>query len=358
MSYSFRDRTEELRNSFEGLERSDDFGPARIPAGYRRTPSPVVTRFDRANSPPPPTPRHHGNTTTTTTHVETYEMQTRPMADTRTMDGFLQEIEHIKTNITIANDNIDAIERLHNSALVSYSDNQWNQLSNELEQLQTKVRAQNNDIKTRITALERNAVATNASEANIRKTQSEAVRKRFLETIRRYQDIENGYRQKFRQRVERQIRIVKPEATEEEIDHIMESDQNTQLFTQSILKAGRQAQSRAVLSEVQSRHDDIKRIEKTLLELHDLFQDMQMLVTQQGEVIVQIEQNAEATAQDLKHGNRNLSRAIDIARSTRAKKWCCFVICIILAVVIAILVWWFAFDHPGVGGNNNNNNNN
>lgn len=43
-----------------------------------------------------------------------------------------------------------------------------------------------------------------------------------------------------------------------------------------------------------------------------------MLVTQQGEVIVQIEQNAEATAQDLKHGNRNLSRAIDIARSTRA----------------------------------------
>lgn len=81
------------------------------------------------------------------------------------------------------------------------------------------------------------------------------MRKRFLETIRRYQDIENGYRQKFRQRVERQIRIgkapergkkcskshktdflllVKPEATEEEIDHIMESDQNTQLFTQSV----------------------------------------------------------------------------------------------------------------------------
>lgn len=73
------------------LINSDDFGPARIPAGYRRTPSPVVTRFDRANSPPPPTPRHIGNSTTTT-HVETYEMQTRPMADTRTMDGFLQEV--------------------------------------------------------------------------------------------------------------------------------------------------------------------------------------------------------------------------------------------------------------------------
>lgn len=49
-----------------------------------------------------------------------------------------------------------------------------------------------------------------------------------------------------------------------------------------------------------------------------MFQDMQMLVSQQGEVIVQIEQNAEATAQDLKQGNRNLTRAIDLARSTRA----------------------------------------
>ena len=133
----------------------------------------------------------------------------------------------MKTDINVVNENIDVIEHLHNSALVSYSDNQWNQLSNELEQLQTKVRAQNNGLKIRITALGRSGAA-NASEANIRKTQvkknsqkiqvtcifiqcyqSEAVRKRFLETIRRYQDIENGYRQKFRQRVERQIRIGK-----------------------------------------------------------------------------------------------------------------------------------------------------
>ena len=70
---------------------SDDFGPARIPAGYRRTPSPVVTRFDRANSPPPPTPHHHGNNT----HADTYEMQIRPAPDTRTMDGFLQEVKRI-----------------------------------------------------------------------------------------------------------------------------------------------------------------------------------------------------------------------------------------------------------------------
>ena len=34
-----------------------------------------------------------------------------------------------------------------------------------------------------------------------------ALRKRFLETIQRYQDVERLYDQKYRQRVERQIRI-------------------------------------------------------------------------------------------------------------------------------------------------------
>jgi hypothetical protein len=36
---------------------------------------------------------------------------------------------------------------------------------------------------------------------------SAAIKKRFLDTIQRYQDIERSYQQKYRQRVERQIRI-------------------------------------------------------------------------------------------------------------------------------------------------------
>ena len=102
----------------------------------------------------------------------------------------------------------------------------------------------------------------NSGESKIRQTQSENVRKRFLDTIRRYQEIESDYRQKYRHRVERQIRIgwchynnatimlrffyvsnisitkknaiVKPEATEEEVEQMMDSDQGTQVFTQSV----------------------------------------------------------------------------------------------------------------------------
>lgn len=84
------------------------------------------------------------------------------------------------------------------------------------------------------------------------------------------------------------------------------------------MSAGRQNQSKAVLSEVQTRHMDIKQIEKTIVELHQLFMDMQMMIEQQGEVLNTTEQHADTTAVQLKEGNDYLTRAIATAKSTRA----------------------------------------
>ncbi|KAI7885926.1 t-SNARE [Mucor mucedo] len=167
-----------------------------------------------------------------------------------------------------------------------------------------------------------------------------------------YKDVEAAFNQKYRQRVARQIKIVKQDVTEEELDAIMDSDQQNQIFAQSLMQNSRSGQAKAVLSEVQTRHDDIKRIQKTILELAQLFEDMQMMVEEQGETITQIESHAQNAETDVEQGVKHIDRAIIIAKSTRAKKWCCFFITIILAVVIAILVWWFAFGHPGVGGGN------
>jgi uncharacterized coiled-coil DUF342 family protein len=84
------------------------------------------------------------------------------------------------------------------------------------------------------------------------------------------------------------------------------------------MQTNRSGQARTVLNEVQSRHDDIKKIERTILELHQLFMDMQMMIEQQGEVLTQIEVHAETAAQDLEQGNKDVSRAIVSAKATRA----------------------------------------
>lgn len=158
----------------------------------------------------------------------------------------------------------------------------------------------------------------NSGDLPMRKTQHAALKKKFIETIQRYQDIERTYQQKYRQRVERQIKIVQPNATQDEIERVLDSDEPPQIFAQSLMQSNRSGQAKAVLSEVQSRHDDIKKIEKTILELHQLFVDMQMMVEQQAETLNQIETHAETTVVDLEQGNQDIGKAIVSARSTRA----------------------------------------
>lgn len=86
------------------------------------------------------------------------------------------------------------------------------------------------------------------------------------------------------------------------------------------MQSNRSGQARQVLSEVQSRHDDIKKIEKTILELHQLFVDMQMMIEHQAETITQIETHAESAKVDLEHGVKDVERAIVSAKATRTVK--------------------------------------
>jgi syntaxin 1B/2/3 len=79
----------------------------------------------------------------------------------------------------------------------------------------------------------------------------------------------------------------------------------------------RSGQARAVLSEVQNRHVDIKKIEKTILELHELFIQMNMLVENQGEVLKEIDMHAQDTVIHLEEGNKHVDKAISSARATR-----------------------------------------
>ncbi|OBZ87821.1 Syntaxin-like protein psy1 [Choanephora cucurbitarum] len=331
-----RDRLADLRGS---LDSSDAFG------GPTRTTG-ISSRYQ------------------TETANESYELQSRqyepigPTAQTdiNTMEGFLAEIDAISNSIKQVQNNVDLISNLHDASLVSINEQQWKQNSSQLAQLVNDTSVTNKHLRDRIKALEAsNARHPKNSDLNIRKAQVSRVKKEFMNSLTRYKDVEANYNQKYRQRVERQIRIVKQDVTEEELDAIIDSDQQNQIFAQSLLRNNRSGQAKSVLSEVQTRHEDIKRIQATIIELAQLFEDMQMMIEEQGQVLDQVDNHAQETTQDLEHGNKQISRAIVLARSTRAKKWCCFFITIIICVVIAILVWWFAFDHPGVGHNNNNN---
>jgi Syntaxin len=64
--------------------------------------------------------------------------------------------------------------------------------------------------------------------------QTGLVKSKFVEAIQNYQEVERQYRAKYKQRMERQFRIVKPDATPEEVKAVVEDDQGGQIFSQAV----------------------------------------------------------------------------------------------------------------------------
>ncbi|KAG5653974.1 hypothetical protein H0H81_008842 [Sphagnurus paluster] len=138
-----------------------------------------------------------------------------------------------------------------------------------LDQLVDDTRTLSNQLKDRIKALER---ITTGPDVQMRKNRASFVRAKFLEAIQNYQRVEQDYRAKSRQRIERQLKVVKPDATPEEIEVATEGG-GQQIFAEALSSSSRYGESRSVLRDVQDRQQELRKMEETLAELAQLFID-------------------------------------------------------------------------------------
>lgn len=155
------------------------------------------------------------------------------------------------------------------------------------------------------------------------KLQVDALDRRIRKAIQSYQSQEAAFRKDVQEQQRRQYLIVRPDATPEEIREATEAGNDTQIFQQALMQSDRRGQAQSTLRNVQQRHEAIKQIEKTMIELQQLFQDLDAIVVQQEAPVMAIEQKAEETHQHLEAGNVHVDKAVNSARAARKKKWIC-----------------------------------
>ncbi|GJJ12070.1 hypothetical protein Clacol_006311 [Clathrus columnatus] len=215
--------------------------------------------------------------------------------------AFFAEIDAIKESLGTYNNNVTRISELHQRALNSTDENVASRTTQQLETLVAETSSLSSQIKLRITNLQRNPGT--GQDGQFRRQQTARVKQNFMEAIQNYQQVESQYRTKYKQRLERQFKIVKPDATDAEVKMVVDNDtQGNQIFTQALQSSNRYGESRTAYREVQERHEDIKRIERTLTELAQLFNDMSILVEQQDESINAIQTNAGKVEHDTEIG--------------------------------------------------------
>lgn len=93
-----------------------------------------------------------------------------------------------------------------------------------------------------------------------------------------------------------------------------------------LLSGNRRGEARSALREVQARHNEIQRIEKTIIELADLFNQMEQMVEEQETMVEVIDQRGEEIQTNVEQAQEQIGQAVEKARSRRRKKWWCLLV--------------------------------
>ncbi len=186
-------------------------------------------------------------------------------------------------------------------------------------------------------------------ELQMRKTQVTAQTRRFFDVWAEYNNDQIEFHEKSKKLFIKRCKITGVMLTDEEIeDRIHERD--TAMFAKGILDQERMAKQQ--LTELETRHEEFLKLEKSIQEVADMYVEVGQLVQQQGEMIDRIENNVMLAQADVEKGKGDLQKAEKSAIAARKKKVILFsILAVVVAIVVIVILSEFgAFSGGGGGG--------
>uniref|UniRef100_A0A8C6TWD5 Syntaxin-3 n=1 Tax=Neogobius melanostomus TaxID=47308 RepID=A0A8C6TWD5_9GOBI len=232
------------------------------------------------------------------------------------MDEFFCQIEDIRSSIDKIDENVAEVKKLYSVILSAPTSDQKTQ--DDLEAITNDIKKMANNARNKLKTIERNLESEEqeriSADMRIRKSQHAVLSRKFVEVMTKYNEAQVDFRERSKGRIQRQLEITGKATTDDELEEMLESG-NAAVFT-AIVDSGI---SKQALSEIESRHKDIVRLESSIKELHDMFVDIAMLVENQGEIVDNIEQNVSKSVDHIVEAKEQTKKAVKYQTSARKK---------------------------------------
>jgi syntaxin 1B/2/3 len=252
------------------------------------------------------------------------------------MDVFRDEVTAIQDKINTYSSNIQRIGELQTRILNSTDETAAARQASQLDTLTEETSVLAVQLRREIKGME--ARGGDDRDGQVRAQQADRLKTKFVNALEQYQQSEYTYRTKYKERITRQLKIVKPNATQDEINSVVNNPNGGQVFEQALMDGQRVGESRSAYREVQDRHKDLQRIERTIAELAQLFTDMATVVEKADDQIKVIEQNAYDTELNTEKGLDNVVQAKESAARARRGRKICFILTIVIILVLALAI--------------------
>ncbi|KAJ1509095.1 Plasma membrane t-SNARE, secretory vesicle fusion, partial [Coelomomyces lativittatus] len=240
-----------------------------------------------------------------------YEMNDMGNGDAR-VQQFLDQIASLDSSLKRIQSSLNYIEKTQRRAgdgRLPEAEQEKNRKA--LEQATLETQATLTDYRSKFQVLETKLSQFTPGTANfvMCANQLTTLRKKHLGYVSQFQQLEKNYSGKQKEKLLKELRVIHPNATEDDLHQL----NNGQFFKQTMLQSNRYGQQ--ALHQVKERHEEIQKIESTVEEVAELFLELSSLIQQQDFVVENIVQHADETVVNLEKGGEEVDKAIVQQRS-------------------------------------------
>ena len=270
--------------------------------------------------------------------------------DADSMEAFFAEVAIVKSILERIRRALVSLQRSHEESRAVTRSETMKRLRAEMNRTieetsvvarEAKLRLENLDASN-ARAATRPGAREGSSEQRTRQSVASSMKMKLKQQMAEFQDLRAKLSAEYKEVVERRYFAVTGSAADDAtLDHLIETGESETIFQKAIMEQGR-GQILDTVAEIQERHDAVRELERKLMELHQIFLDMSVLVEAQGEMLDNIEAQVGKSVEYVHRGNVALVSARAYQKSSR-KYMCCSLICLLIiacAILLPVMQPW------------------
>ena len=257
-----------------------------------------------------------------------------PEPQDESMQDFSSTIAQCQSNIKAIEAKIDQLIRLKGE-VISSTGQEERDISNKINSIVNSVNTTQNQmdklIKELKAMLSMEQEDKNDPEIRIKNNLFGSMLKKYQNTCMRFQREESDIKNLIETKLVRAAEIaVNQELTEEQRKEVIENPQMIQQMYENKLTGAAHIKLQNAVKDLEERHRDIKKLEKSILQIHNMVQELNALVKYQGEIIDNVEINIKSAKNYVFKAEKTINckyRCAKCCHDLQMKCLCCGACC-------------------------------
>ncbi|KAH8397917.1 hypothetical protein KR222_006417, partial [Zaprionus bogoriensis] len=246
------------------------------------------------------------------------------------VDAILNPYSEIRYQLSQIAANLEAMNRMSQTInLRTFSENEMDELHNKNLRLGNQLMNRFREFKANLPA-----ETDYTLEARMKRTLFYGLYQTYINLWQKNELFLQNYEMKVKKNLRMHSKIINSEASEQEIELLIEN-KTTKLFVDNILQETEK--ERQTLRDLMDRFNELRKLEKSIEDVHALFMRIQTLVMEQSETIQRVEFHANQASLYTDKGANELDKAKEYQKKARKRKIMLITILVVLVVVLVLV---------------------